>query len=72
MVHWSGSKSKRVTRGERRAHIRAEMAQRRKMTVRLAIKAKLDLYGPDSLNREEKEIVRLFPDFFYPPQGSQK
>jgi len=34
-----------------------------------AIKDKLDLYGEESLNREEREIVRLFPDFFYPERG---
>ena len=33
-----------------------------------AIKDRLDLYGDDCLNLEEKEIVRLFPDFFYPPE----
>ncbi len=34
-----------------------------------AVKDKLDLYGEDSLTLEEKELVRLFHDFFYPEEG---
>jgi len=72
MVKWSGSKKKPFTLEERRRLLREEKAQRKKRAHKQAIKDKLDLYGEGSLNWEEKEIVRLFPGFFYPPQGSQK
>ena len=34
-----------------------------------ALKDKIDLCGDDNLNLEEKELVRLFHDFFYPEEG---
>lgn len=34
-----------------------------------AIKDKMDMFGDDCLNLEEKEIVRLFHDFFFPEEG---
>lgn len=66
MVKWSGSKRQRLTGRQRDRMIAEEAAQRKKRAIKRAIKAKLDLYGEESLNREEREIVRLFPDFFYP------
>jgi len=34
-----------------------------------AVKDKLDLFGEDSLDLEEKELVRRFHDFFYLEEG---
>jgi len=54
---------------ERRRMILEARAARNHQHHLQAVKDKLDLYGEDSLDLEEKELVRLFHDFFYPEEG---
>jgi len=70
MVHWTGKGKRQRLPGEQQRRARLdEVATWRRESLLTAIKAKLDLYGEESLDREEREIVRLFPDFFYPEEG---
>ena len=52
---------------ERKRAQKEERSARRHRLYMQAVKDKLDLWGEDSLNVEEKELVRLAHDFFYPP-----
>ena len=54
---------------ERKRMVKEERSARRHRMYMQAVKDKLDLCGEDSLNVEEKEIVRLAHDFFYPEEG---
>ena len=70
MVHWTGKGKYPPEQERERQRMLQESEARRKHQRRLqALKDKIDLYGDDSLNQEEKEIVRLFHDFFYPEEG---
>ena len=55
-------------RERRRMFLEAKAARRHSLKMQ-AVKDKFDLWGEDSLNLEEKELVRLFHDFFYPKEG---
>ncbi len=53
----------------RRQMVREADADRKHRNCLQAIKDKGDLFGEDSWNLEEKEMVRLFHDYFYPEEG---
>ena len=69
-MKWTGKSrySPEHPRERKRALLEAKAARRRRLYMQ-AVKDKLDLWGEDSLNLEEKEIVRLAHDFFYPEEG---
>lgn len=54
---------------QRRLMIAEADADRKHRTHLQAIEDKMDLFAEDSLDLEEKEIVRLFHDFFYRDKG---
>ena len=54
---------------ERKRMVEEVKAARRHGLKMQAVKDKKDLWGEESLDPEEKELVRLFHDFFYPEEG---
>lgn len=69
-MKWTGKgKYPREQERERKRMVEEVKAARRHRLHLEAVKDKLDLWGEDSLNLEEKEIVRLAHDFFYPEEG---
>ena len=66
-MKWTGKgKYPREQERERKRAQKEERSARRHRLYMQAVKDKLDLWGEDSLNVEEKELVRLAHDFFYP------
>lgn len=69
-MKWTGKGKypREQERERKRALLEAKAARRHRLHLE-AVKDKLDLWGEDSLNAEEKELVRLFHDFFFPEEG---
>ena len=69
-MKWRGKGKYPPEQERERVRMLKEAFARRQHESRLqALKDKIDLFGEDSLNPEEKELVRLFHDFFYPEEG---
>ena len=69
-MKWTG-KGKYPLEQERerqRMLLEAKAARRHSLKMQ-AVKDKKDLWGEESLDLEEKELVRLFHDYFYPEEG---
>ena len=54
---------------ERKRMVEEAKAARRHSLRMQAVKDKKDLWGEESLDPEEKELMRLAHDFFYPEEG---
>ncbi len=69
-MKWTGKgRYPREQERERVRMIKEAVSHRRHERHLQATKDQMDLCGEESLNQEQKELVRLFHDFFYPEEG---
>ena len=69
-MKWTGKGKYPPEQERERKRMLKERRESERHYLRLqALKDKIDLCGDENLNLEEKELLRLFHDFFYPEEG---